>query len=221
MPSSTRSPALQQRDMDRAYGRWAPVYDVFFNLPFRPGREAATTAASKAAGPEGEILVVGVGTGLELQMFAPATRVTGIDVCEPMLDIARDRARRRALRHVKALLRMDAAALQFPEGAFDVAMAPYVMSVVPDPARVLDEMFRVVKPGGEIILLNHFGSERGPMAGVEMALQPASKWLGWHPRFPFSAVSDWLRGEPRAELLERSRMAPMGLFTLLRIRRNG
>jgi phosphatidylethanolamine/phosphatidyl-N-methylethanolamine N-methyltransferase len=92
-----------------------------------------------------------------------------------------------------------------------------VLSVVPDPARALDEMWRVVRPGGELIAMNHFAAEAGWRVGVETAMESASHWLGWRPRFPFSAVGDWLATKPAAKLVERRELPPLSLFTLLRI----
>ena len=132
---------------EAAYSRWAPIYDLIFDLPFHPGRAAAARAAAEAAGPGGEILVVGVGTGLELPLLPGNVLVTGIDISAPMLRAARTRVDRKGLAQVKGLHVMDAAALEFPDAAFDVALAPYVMSVVPSPDRALDEAWRVLAAG--------------------------------------------------------------------------
>ena len=214
---ATRTGIGFQDETDAAYGRWAPIYDLIFDLPFRPGRLAAARAAGEAAGANAEILVVGVGTGLELGLLPKTTRVTGIDLSAPMLKIARERVTRDALGHVKSLAAMDARALEFPDGRFDVALAPYVMSVVPEPARVLDEMWRVVRPGGQIVVMNHFGADHGPRAWVEAAMEKSAGWLGWHPQFPYSAVGDWIAARPDANLLERRLLAPFRLFTLVRV----
>jgi phosphatidylethanolamine/phosphatidyl-N-methylethanolamine N-methyltransferase len=208
---------LDQQASDAAYDRWAPVYDLIFNLPFQPGRRAAAHAAEAAAGPGGEILVVGVGTGLELPLLPAASRVTGVDLSRPMLDVARKRVARLGLEQVNALLEMDAQALGFGDAMFDVALAPYVMSVVPDPAQALDEMWRVVRPGGELVVMNHFAAEKGWRVGVETAMESAAHWLGWRPRFPYSAVGDWLAKRPEARLIERRELPPLKMFTLLRI----
>ncbi len=168
-------------------------------------------AAGAAAGPNGEILVVGVGTGLELPLLPPTTRVTGIDLSRGMLDVARERVRRKGMRHVQALREMDAGALDFNDANFDVALAPFVMSVVPEPARVLEEMWRVVRPGGELILINHFAAERGWRVGIETGMDSFAAWLGWHPRFPYAAVGDWLAANPQARLLERRELPPLQL----------
>ena len=208
---------LDQQASDAAYDRWAPIYDLVFNLPFQPGRQAAVQAAAKAAGAGGQILVVGVGTGLELPLLPPTTRVTGVDLSLPMLEGARRRVARLGLAHVASLMQMDAQALTFPDAAFDVALAPFVMSVVPDPWKALDEMWRVVRPGGELVMVNHFAAETGWRVEVETAMERAASWLGWRARFPFDAVGGWLTGRPDAKLIERRELPPMRMFTLLRI----
>src|SRR5579863_5351041 len=181
---------------EEAYSRWAPIYDLIFDLPFHPGRLAAAQAAAAAAGPDGTMLVVGVGTGLELELLPPTSRVTGVDISAAMLDIARERVARKGLRHVRGLLVMDAGATDFADGHFDAALAPYVMSVVPNPARVLSETWRAVRPGGRMVVMNHFAAEGGPRAAIETAMEKFADWLGWRPKFPYSAVGDWIAAQP-------------------------
>jgi len=211
------SDAYAERHAEAAYSRWAPVYDLIFDLPFHPGRLAAARAAGAAAGPGGKILVVGVGTGLELPLLPADAQVTGIDISEPMLRTAQARVERKRLRHVRGLHVMDAAALEFPDAAFDVALAPYVMSVLPGLERALDESWRVLKPGGSLIVMNHFAAAGGLRALVERRMEKGAAWLGWHPNFAYSAVGDWINRRPDADLAERRELPPLRLFTLLKI----
>jgi len=201
------------------YYRWARFYDLIFDWPFRPGRLAAAKAVEEAAPPGGEVLVAGVGTGLELGLLPRTARITGIDFARPMLDIARGRVRRRKLEHVEALRVMDAGALEFGEASFDVALAPYLLSVVPSPSQVLDEMWRVTRVGGEMILLNHFSADAGLQARAEQALAGAGAWLGWRPHFPHAVIGDWLARRRDAVLVHERRLAPFGLITLIRVRK--
>jgi phosphatidylethanolamine/phosphatidyl-N-methylethanolamine N-methyltransferase len=221
MPHSSATPAHAEMRNEAAYSRWAPIYDLLFDLPFHPGRLAAAQTAAAAAGPDGAMLVVGVGTGLELELLPAELRVTGIDISAAMLKIARERVARKGLRQVRSLMVMDAGAIDFPDAQFDVALAPYVMSVVPDPARVLSEVWRVVRPGGRQVVMNHFAAAGGPRAAIEAAMEKVAWWLGWHPKFPFAAIGDWLAAQPDAELLARRELAPFKLFTLLDIRKAG
>ena len=204
-----------------AYSRWAPIYDLIFDWPFHPGRLAAARAASAAAGPNGSILVVGVGTGLELGLLRADSRVTGIDISEPMLRLARERVARKRLANVRDLRVMDAGALGFSDNCFDAPLAPYVLSVAPRPQNVLDEMWRVTRTGGTMVVMNHFGATRGLRGRIEYALEDAAGWLGWHPDFPYATIGDWLAAHPESRLVERRSLAPLGLFTMLRIEKTG
>ncbi len=136
-----------------------------------------------------------------------------------MLRRARDRVVRSKLASVEGLLVMDATRLAFPDESFDVAVVPYVLTVVPEPHRMMDEVRRVVRRGGEIVLVNHFGAEHGPLALAEAWLGRHSASLGWHPQFPFSVLGDWVAACPDITMLERRLVQPFGLFTLVRLRR--
>lgn len=207
---------ISHADVESAYARWAPVYDLVFTACMKPGRKAGA-AAINALG--GKVLDVGVGTGLELPMFTNNVRITGIDLSEPMLEIARKRVKAAGLSNVDDLRAMDAMALEYSDASFDAVVAPYVLTVVPDPHRTLDEMARVVKPGGEIVLVNHIGAESGLMASLESWLGRRAASLGWRPEFPWAIVADWLAQRPDITLIERRKLAPLNLFTLIRLKR--
>ena len=206
---------LSRSDVEDAYARWAPFYDIVFAAIMRPGRRAATAAINKIGG---RVLDVGVGTGLELPMFSPAVEVVGIDLCEPMVRRAQSRVAADGLARAAGLAVMDATKLGFRNGIFDAAVAPYVLTVVPDPERMLDEIVRVVRPGGEIVLVNHIGAECGWRARLEAWLGKLSATLGWRPEFPWATLEHWLARRPDVTLLERRDLAPFGLFTLIRLR---
>jgi phosphatidylethanolamine/phosphatidyl-N-methylethanolamine N-methyltransferase len=164
--------------------------------------------------PGQAVLEVGVGTGLALPSYAPDKRIVGIDLSAEMLALARRRVAELGLRNVDRLLEMDAEATEFADGQFDTAVAMFVASVVPNPRRLLTELRRVVRPGGNILFVNHFAAEGGPRWWVERAMAPASRRLGWHPDFSMRGLFE--PGE--IEAIEAGPVPPFGIFTLVRIR---
>ncbi len=215
-----KTSTISHADVESAYARWAPIYDLVFTATMKPGRRAGAAAINALATTrEIQVLDVGVGTGLELPMFSPHVKITGIDLSEPMLNVARKRVLREGLGNVLSLQAMDAMALTFADESFDAVVAPYVLAVVPDAHRTLDEMARVVKKGGEIVLVNHIGAERGMMATLEAWLGRRAAALGWRPEFPWTIVGDWLAQRPDIALAERRKLPPLDLFTLIRLKR--
>jgi phosphatidylethanolamine/phosphatidyl-N-methylethanolamine N-methyltransferase len=205
---------LNSAQVEAAYERWAPVYDIVFDKALEPGRSALAAAARD---PQSKVLVVGVGTGLELRFFDSGANLIGIDLSEAMLRRAKRRVVRSRLLQVEALCVMDAMRLGFRDDCFDYVAAPYVMTVVPNPLRALDEMFRVTKPGGEIVLVNHVSAQKGVIGAFEGWLAQHSKLLGWRPEFCWETIGGWISETPGAELVERRRIPPLGMFTLARI----
>src|SRR6202049_2514111 len=167
---------LDKETITKAYARWAPVYDLVFGTVFEPGRHAAIAAAERIGG---RILEVGVGTGISLPDYSPANRICGVDLSEPMLRKAQERVEELALSHVEGLWVMDAQRLSFPDASFDVIVAQYVITTVPNPEATLDEFARVLKPGGEIVLVSRVGAEAGLRRSLEHWFQPAARKLGW------------------------------------------
>ena len=202
----------------KAYARWAPVYDFVFGAVFDPGRKATIAAAERMGG---RILDVGIGTGISLTDYSPKNRICGVDYSEPMLRKARARVATEALAHVEGLAVMDAQRLGFRDGAFDVVVAQYVITVVPDPEATLDEFARVVKPGGEIVLVNHLGAEAGMRRAFEHSFAPVARKLGWRAEFPWRRLERWAGGHGGVTLVERRDMPPLGHFSLIRFSRNG
>jgi phosphatidylethanolamine/phosphatidyl-N-methylethanolamine N-methyltransferase len=177
--------ALELHDTLRTYRLFAGSYDVVFGPIFHPGRKAAVEVANDR--PNQRILEVGVGTGLSLPHFRKDARVTGIDVSKEMLAKARRRVERDGLKQVEALLEMDAEAMSFEDNSFDAVLALYVASVVPNPARFVAEMRRVCKPGGAIVIVNHFTSANPAMHWLERRLAPLAGKIGFHADFPLDA----------------------------------
>ena len=195
-----------------AYRRWAGVYDTLFGGISAKGRQRAVDLVNRLPGRD--VLEVGVGTGLALPWYNRDKRITGIDLSVEMLGKARERTRRDGLAHVQALHEMDAEATSFPDASFDIAVAMFVASVVPNPRLLLAEMRRLVRRGGNILLINHFAAAQGPRWWVERAMAPASRALGWHPDFAMDAI---FSAEDLAQI-EAEPVPPFGLFTLVRLR---
>jgi len=171
------SVAVVENDfVGRVYEKLAIVYDLAFGPTLQPGRRRAI--AQMSMGPDVRVLEVGVGTGMNIDLYPPDCSVVGIDLSGPMLEKAHGRMIRRGLRNVR-LLEMDAAHLKFADKTFDIVYAPYVMSVVPDPVAIVREMHRVCKNGGRIVMLNHFRSANPVLAWLERALSPFTVHIGF------------------------------------------
>lgn len=192
-----------------AYRRWAPVYDNTFGRVSTEGRKHAVQMINKR---KGRVLEVGVGTGLSLSEYSAHLEVVGIDLSPEMLDKARERVASERLHHVTGLHEMDAGDLKFPDGSFDTVVAMYVMTVVPEPEKVMRELARVAKPSGEVILVNHFSQEEGVRGWMERRMAPFAEIIGWRPVFDVARVMvcDDLK------LVERQSLRPWGIFTMMR-----
>jgi ubiquinone/menaquinone biosynthesis C-methylase UbiE len=206
----------EQQVIHRAYRLWAPIYDAVCGPIFLSARRAAC-AAARAVG--GRILEVGVGTGLSFDDYDHAMEVVGIDISEAMIAKARERLASGKYPFVTELRVMDAAALDFPDASFDCVVAQFVITLVAEPERVMSECARVLRPGGQIILVNHFYSERGPVARIERLTASRARAIGLRPEFPFQRLADWAMHEARMEVVERRKVDRLGAFTLVRFRR--
>ena len=205
----TKATVMDAASVRHAYRRWAPVYDFTFGLVAEAGRKHAVRIINRR---RGRVLEVGVGTGLSLPCYGAHLTITGIDLSPEMLAKAQDKVERKGLSNVAALHEMDAGALAFPDESFDTVVAMYVMTVVPDPERVMRELERVCAPGGEVILVNHFSQDEGMRGFLERRLAPFANLIGWRPIFELDRVlvCEDLR------LAERLSLRPFGLFTMLR-----
>lgn len=204
---------MQLDSILKSYARYAPVYDQTFGwlLSFK-GRAMAAGFTNQRPG---KILEVGVGTGISLPYYRHEHQVHGIDISPQMLDRAHKRVHRKRLGNVTQLTIMDARKLQFADNTFDFVVAAYVMSVVPEPEKVIQEMERVCKPGGDVLIVNHFAAEKGMRRNVESMLAPLSNKLGWRPDMPVEVVLE----HTKLKEISRQTLPPVGLFTLLHLRK--
>jgi phosphatidylethanolamine/phosphatidyl-N-methylethanolamine N-methyltransferase len=198
----------------KAYRRYARLYDLYFGALFQPGRKAVLRHMNCRPGQR--VLEVGVGTGLSLPLYPRGVHVTGIDVSPEMLERARERLAREGIGHNVELHVMDAEHMNFPDDHFDKVVAMYVVSVVPHPRRLVDEMRRVCRPDGEIYIVNHFHSLNPVVGGVESLLAPLSRVVGFHPDF---CLKTFVR-ETELEVVEKQKVNLFGYWNLLRARNN-
>lgn len=204
--------ALNADAVKTAYKRWASVYDVVFGGISMFGRRRAVDVVNHLPGQD--VLEVGVGTGLALPHYQGDKKVTGIDLSKDMLAKAHTRVKEQNLSNVVSLHEMDAEQTNFADNSFDIAVAMFVASVVPHPRLLLNELKRVVKPGGHILFVNHFIAQKGLRLAIERGMAWASHSLGWHPDFAIEALL------PPEDLqnVDIRPVPPMGLFTLVTLK---
>ena len=203
---------INDEDVKRAYARWAPVYDFTFGKIADSGRLAAVEHINKGTG---NVLEVGVGTGMSLPHYKNHLQITGIDLSPDMLEVARKRVSKRNLSNVAAIEEMDAGEMSFADNSFQTVVAMYVMTVVPDPVKVMHELERVCAPGGDVIVVNHFSTTRGLRGRVEKAMSGFGDKLGWRPEFPMRTIMV----TQDLQLIDTVPLKPFGLFTLMRFRK--
>lgn len=192
----------------KIYSEFSHFYDRIFTRVFSPRIHA--TIRSLNIPPGARVLEVGVGTGLSLESYPEHADVVGIDLARDMLDRAQAKADQRGWTHIQ-LRQMNALEMDFPDGHFDYVAAFHVVSVVPDHARLMREMSRVCKPGGRLVIINHFRSPRPWLAGLVDRLDPVTRHLGWRTTLRFSEL---FHGMPlRVE--RRFKTNPQSLFTVV------
>jgi len=209
--------ALDAASVRDAYRRWAGIYDVVFGGVSAPGRRAAVAAVNRLSQTEGRrVLEVGVGTGLALPDYRPELEVVGIDLSREMLLKAQKRVAEERLVAVHGLMEMDAEAMAFADGSFDIAVAMFTASVVPDAKKLFAEMARVVRPGGKLLFVNHFAADDGFRWWLERTTAPLARILGWHPDFRLSDIF-----APETQIERMQPCPPISLFTLVEVRNGG
>ncbi|PWT74553.1 MAG: SAM-dependent methyltransferase [Proteobacteria bacterium] len=199
---------MDQRQIERVYGNYAGVYDKVFGRIFQQSRETAVRRLRLDS--DERILEVGVGTGLSLPLYPSHCEVVGIDFCASMLGEARQRVERLGLNRSE-LFQMDAGSMTFADDSFDTVVAMYVMTVVPDPRKVLAEMIRVCRPGGRILILNHFRNGNRIIGTLERALSPLCQHIGFRTDLTLEQVLD---GAPVA-VTSQQRVNPLRMWYLV------
>ena len=199
---------MDPKKVERVYSAYAGVYDQIFGKIFHESREAAVR--NLGVQPAERILEVGVGTGIALPYYPQTCEVVGIDLSDGMLQKAKERVNLHGLTHV-TLQQMDAGDMGFPEDSFDTVMAAYVVTAVPDYRKVVIEMIRVCKPGGRIIMLNHFSNGNKVIATLERAISPFCKHLGFRTDLSLNTV---LAGTT-LQVLKKKKVNPLRFWHLV------
>jgi phosphatidylethanolamine/phosphatidyl-N-methylethanolamine N-methyltransferase len=210
-PAPARRPRISERAVVEAYRRFAPVYDATFGrIVGRYHRHIGDTVRQTGAV---DVLEVGVGTGLSLGHYPRGTRVVGVDLSEAMLARARERVGRGVEATVDLRL-ADGERLGFADGAFDLVVLPFVVSVTPDPQALLDEVARVLRPGGTVLVLNHFSGVSG-LRWIERLLAPLADRIGFRSDFPLEQLR-----HPRLEQRAVRALWPIGFFQMVRFEKS-
>ena len=196
---------IEREHIQRAYASYAGVYDRVFGKVFQDSREAVVRNLKVAPGER--VLEVGVGTGLCLPLYPANCDITAIDLSKPMLDKAEERVKELGLTNVK-LIEMDAGAMDFPDSSFDIVIAAYVVTAVPDYRKLMEEMVRVSRPGGRLILLNHFTQDSPIIAAVEKAISPICARIGFRTDL---SVDQVINGWPLIKERDE-RVKPLGMW---------
>lgn len=203
---------MELETVQKAYKRWAHVYDVVFGPAFRLARRRAIGMLELQ--PDHVILEIGVGTGLSIPEFPDGPGIYGVDISRPMLE----RARERTQRPRSGVVEGDAGRMPFADDSFDGALAPFVVSAVPEPVLMLGEVRRVVRPGGRIVLLNHFASPNRVLASFERAINPTTtRLLGFHADFAVEPVLE----QAGFEIVTARRVPPLKYWTALSVTPTG
>jgi phosphatidylethanolamine/phosphatidyl-N-methylethanolamine N-methyltransferase len=213
---NSTSPDLRGAVVEKAYDRWARFYDVLCAPIFRPAHRAVAAAANEVGG---HVLEVGVGTGLLLPLYDRKLWVTGLDVSEEMLSRARRRLRSASLPHVAGLEMGDIHVVRHPDRSYDAIVMPFVLTLLASPEDALSNCRRMLRPGGEIIVVSHFRSETPILAGIERRLARRMGALGLRPDFPISRIEQWAAGYSEMETPHVTPVGPFGVYRLVRLRR--
>lgn len=203
---------MEAERIERTYSHYAGVYDLVFDRILQPGRRQSVALLQLEAGER--VLEIGIGTGLSIPYYPTQCNITGIDLSAPMLREAKKKLDQQLPPPDLDLLQMDAGRLEFPDDTFHCILASYVLSTVPDPRAVLDEMVRVARPGARVVIVNHFRSSFPPLAGCERLLRPLSWMLGFRLDLPLQVVSS----HPGLEVTRILRTNVLGMWKLVQAR---
>ena len=205
---SQQEVTMNLESLERVYTNYSSVYDRTFGKAFNQSREFAVRGLPIAA--HDEVLEVGVGTGIALPLYPTHCKITGIDLSEGMLKVAQERIDEHRLNHV-TLQRMDAGQMNFEDNSFDLVMAAYVVTAVPDYRKVVSEMIRVCRPGGRIVMLNHFSNGNKLIAAVEKLISPMCQRIGFRTDLSLNHVLE----STSLQVTKKEKMNPLRFWYLV------
>lgn len=208
MCMSQQEETMNLESLERVYTNYSSVYDKIFGKAFNQSRESAVRGLRIV--PNDNVLEVGVGTGMALPLYPTHCNITGIDLSEGMLNVAQERINDHRLNHV-TLQRMNAGQMDFEDNSFDIVMAAYVVTAVPDYRQVVSEMIRVCRPGGQIVMLNHFSNGNKFIAAVEKLISPMCQRIGFRTDLSLHHV---LEGTP-LQVAKKEKMNPLRFWYLV------
>ncbi len=204
-------------EQKKIYELWAPVYDQIYAKLLQDAHKRTVDAVTESAR---HILEIGVGTGLMLPFYPAGCEIAGVDLSDAMLKRASARVKRLKLGHVKLLAAMDACQLGFKDAVFEAVAMPFVITLVPDAERALDEAVRVLKPGGQLVITTRFGADEGPQAKVEEMLAPIVRKVGWSSSFKLARVRRWAALHGGLTVQEPEKTFPGGYFKMIRVQKS-
>jgi phosphatidylethanolamine/phosphatidyl-N-methylethanolamine N-methyltransferase len=208
---------LDREAQKKIYERWAPIYDQIYAKLLSDAHKRTVKAVTQSAQ---SILEVGVGTGLMLPFYPDTCEIYGVDLSNAMLKRAKARVQRLDLKHVKLLAAMDACQLGFADESFDAVAIPFMITLVPEPERALDEAVRVLKSGGQLVITTRFGADEGPQAKVEEFLAPLVRKIGWSSSFKLARVKRWALAHGGLTVHAPERTSPAGYFKMIRVQKS-
>jgi phosphatidylethanolamine/phosphatidyl-N-methylethanolamine N-methyltransferase len=199
---------LKNPHESQIYSKFSHLYDKIFTRVFTD--RIINVIRGLKIQPGSRVLEVGIGTGISMAAYPPHCEVTGIDLAPEMLARARRKAAENGWHHIN-LLEMDALNLEFPENSFDYVTSFHVITVVPDPVRMMNEIHRVCKPEGKVVIINHFQTTLPVIGPIVGGLDPLTRRLGWSASLRLNQVFD--RVPMRIE--KRFKTSPLSLFTVV------
>ena len=208
MTSEQREEVIKNPHESKLYSSFSHLYDRIFTGLFT--ERIMNAVRDLNIKPGSKVLEIGVGTGLSLAAYPPHCEVTGVDLAPDMLERAREKAIDNGWHHIR-LMEMDALNLDFPGDSFDYVTSFHVISVVPDPVRMMNEIHRVCKPEGKVVIINHFRTTKPLIGPIVGALDPLTRRLGWSASLRLKQVFD---GVP-IRIEKRFKTSPLSLFTVV------